>query len=98
MRLVAQAKLGWYPAAPEAIAELVKHVRVKPPDPDKPLDAVHILDPCAGEGRAIQQIANALNVDPGHIYAIELDAGRAEIARANLPGGNVLGPASFLGV
>jgi hypothetical protein len=98
VRLVAQAKLGWYPAAPEAIAELGKHLRVRPPDPDKPLGCVPILDPCAGEGRAIQQIAHALGVDPEHIYAIELDAGRAAIARSNLPNGNVLGPASFLGV
>ena len=99
MRLAAQCKLGWYPAAPEAIAELVKHLHLKPPDPDKPLGgSVPILDPCAGEGRAIQQIATALGVEPEHIYAIELDAGRAAIARANLPGGHVLGPASFLGV
>ena len=35
VRLAAQCKLGWYPAAPEAIAELVKHLRVRPPDPDK---------------------------------------------------------------
>jgi Uncharacterised methyltransferase family (DUF6094) len=98
VRLAAQAKLGWYPAAPEAIAELVKHLHVRPPDPDKRLDPVHILDPCAGEGRAIQQLADALGVDPGHIYAIELDAGRAESARSNLPGSHVLGPASFLGV
>jgi hypothetical protein len=98
VRLAAQAKLGWYPAAQEAIAELVKHLRVRPPDPDKTLADVPILDPCAGEGQAIRQIANALGVDPGYIYAIELDAGRAEVSRANLPGGNVLGPASFLGV
>jgi predicted RNA methylase len=94
MRLAAQAKLGWYPAAPEAIAALVPHLHVRAPDSDPG----HILDPCAGEGRAIGQIGNALGVPPQQIYAVELDAGRASLAKANLPGGNVLGPASFLGV
>jgi predicted RNA methylase len=98
LRLAAQAKLGWYPAAPEAVAELIKHLRVRPPDPDKTLDTANIIDPCAGEGRAIRQIAEALAVEPGHTYAVELDARRAEAARANLSGCIVLGPASFLGV
>lgn len=98
MRLAGQCKLGFYPAAPEAIAELVKHLRVRPPDPEKPLESAHAIDPCCGEGLAIAQIVDALRIEPEHAYAVELDAERVERARLTLPGGNVLGPASFLGV
>ena len=51
-----------------------------------------------GEGRAIRQIADALGVPMERTYAVELDAGRVEACNENLPGANVLGPASFLGV
>ena len=38
MRLAAQCKLGFYPAAPQVIAGLIPHLRVRPPDPERPLD------------------------------------------------------------
>lgn len=98
MRLAAQARLGFYPAAPQVIAELVKHLRVRPPDPDKALESPQVIDPCCGEGSALAQIVEALGVEPEHAFAVELDAGRSERARLTLQGGNVLGPASFLGV
>ena len=98
MRLAAQCKLGFYPAAPQVIAGLIEHLRVRPPDPEKPLDLPHVIDPCCGEGLAIAQIVEALDIKPPHSYAVELDAGRAERAKLVLAGGNVLGPASFLGV
>ena len=98
MRLAAQARLGYYPAAPHVIAELVKHLRSRPPDPEKPLESPNVIDPCCGEGLAIAQIVESLGVEPQHSYAVELDAGRAERAKLALHGGNVLGPASFLGV
>jgi predicted RNA methylase len=99
MRLAAQAKAGFYPAAPEAIRELVKHLRPIhiPPDRTK-FDAINILDPCAGEGLALGQIGAALGLDARQIYAVELDAARTERIKANIPGLNLLGPASFLGV
>ena len=98
MRLAAQARLGFYPAAPQVIAELVKHLRVRPPDPEKPLCSPQVIDPCCGEGSALVQIVEALGIEPQHTYAVELDAERAERAKLAIHGGNVLGPASFLGV
>lgn len=98
MRLAAQCKLGFYPAAPQVIAGLLPHLRVRPPDPERPLDSTHVIDPCCGEGLAIAQIVDVLGINPAHSYAVELDAGRAERAKLTLKGGNVLGPASFLGV
>jgi hypothetical protein len=97
MRLAGQARLGYYPAAPEAITELVKHLRVRTADPEKGQKAL-IIDPCCGEGRAIDQLREALGVEAEQTYVIELDAGRTERARLLLQGANVLGPASFLGV
>lgn len=97
MRLAGQAKLGFYPAAPGAIAELAKHLFV--PAAGK----VHILDPCAGcgtgrvgyDGAAIKQIAESLAIPFHQVYAIELDDGRGEKLRAEMPDANILAPCSF---
>lgn len=96
MRLAGQAKLGFFPAPTEAIEPLLKHLRSAPANPDKKLDTINILDPCAGEGRALKQIADGVEAD--HVYAVELDAGRVDAIRSHIPGVNLLGPASFLGV
>jgi predicted RNA methylase len=93
MRLMGQCRLGYYPAPPEAVEGILKHLRM----PDAANDRVRILDPCCGEALAIHQIATNLAVPMSHVYAVELDAGRADRARENLPGATVLGPASFLG-
>ena len=98
MRLAAQCKLGFYPAAPQVIDALVKHLRVRPPDPEKPLESPHVIDPCCGEGSALAQIVETLGIGPQNAYAVELDAWRAERAKLTLTGGHVLGPASFPGV
>jgi hypothetical protein len=37
---------------------------------------INILDPCAGEARALVQIAEGLGVSPGHVF-VELNALRA---------------------
>lgn len=96
MRLAAQTKLGFYPAAPTAVDGILSHLRM-PVDPAKRAE-VRILDPCAGEGLAVKQLASGLGIPSERIYAIELDAGRADATRAILgEGANVLGPASFMG-
>jgi hypothetical protein len=56
-----------------------------------------ILDPCAGEGGAIQQLRQLLGCPPQGTYAIELDDSRAAIIRATLPDSPILAPASFFG-
>jgi hypothetical protein len=93
--LAGQSKLGFYPASPVAIEALLKHLSpcanpVKRPD-------TYILDPCCGEGAAIQQIAEGLGVAEDNVYCVELDAGRVEATKARMPQAHVLGPASYIG-
>ena len=94
MRLAGQSKLGYFPAPADAIAGICKHLAIMP---GKPADDVHIIDPCAGEGRAIQQFSEALGLAQDNVYAVELDSARADACRANMPTANVLGPASAFG-
>jgi 16S rRNA G1207 methylase RsmC len=90
MRLVAQTKLGFYPAHPDAIEAVLGHLRV--PEGD-----VHILDPCCGEGKAIEQIREGLGLPAKNVYAVELDGGRARLARETLgDDAHLLGPCSYL--
>ena len=91
MRLAAQMRGGFYPAAPEAIAHAATFLR--PPEHAR----FAILDPCAGEGAAIKQLAALLGCTPSLTFAIELDDGRAEILRTTLPEGRVLAPANCFG-
>ena len=96
MRLVAQAKQGFYPAPPEAIAGILKHLR-RPvvPDPRFKVDDVNILDPCAGEAKALAQLAEGLGVSKDHVFAIELNASRAARIATAYPDVRLLGPCSF---
>ena len=89
MRLIGQAKQGYFPAPPEAIAGILKHLR-RPvePDPRFKVDDLNILDPCSGEGKALVQLAEGLGVSNEHVFAIELNASRADrIAEAYPDGG-----------
>ena len=86
-RLISQVKGGFYAAAPEAVTAVLE--RLRPPDCGECL----ILDPCAGEGMALLQLARGLNAVP---YGIELSEDRAAIVRESLPEGQALAPADFL--
>ena len=92
MRLAAAAKAGFYPASPVAIEGILKHLYLAD-------ESKHhtIIDPCCGEGLAINQIAEGLGVPQSWVYAVELDLGRTKAANANMPEAQVLGPASFMG-
>ena len=94
MRLAAVAKCGYYPASPVAMDGIVKHLRLA----EAKRESQYILDPCAGEGLAIKAIADGLGVPHDHTYCVEIDAGRSQQIKANLPGVNLLGPATFMGV
>ncbi len=91
MRLAAQVKGGFYPANEDAVAYAVSFLR---PTFGHPFA---ILDPCAGEGKAIRQFRDSLGCDPARTFAIELDDVRAEAIRENLPDARVLAPADFFG-
>lgn len=95
MRLAAQAKAGFYPAHPYAVDLALARLKLADPTVLTP-----ILDPCAGAGAALFQIAKALNVAPECVYAIELDAGRAQelkLVQRVIPPENILAPCSFEG-
>jgi hypothetical protein len=91
MRLAAQMRGGYYPAHEEAIALAASFLRSPA---DKPFA---ILDPCAGHGMAIRQLAEILGCDPALTFAIELDDSRAASPLAALPDAHVLAPANFFG-
>ena len=85
-RLMSQVKGGYYAAAPEAVAAVME--RLRPPVDGECV----ILDPCAGEGKALLQLAAGLKAMP---YGIELSEDRAAIMGESLPGGQALAPADF---
>ena len=98
MRLAAQAKLGFYPANPTAIQELLKHLDCRATDAAKKYDTINILDPCAGKGVAIHDLSVGLGVPEDHVYTVELDPNRSEDVKALMPRSQHLGPAGFAGV
>lgn len=92
-RLAASIRGGYFPAHPVAVAEVLKRIR-----PLAPGIETAIIDPCAGKGDAIKQIAWSLGVDRSNVYAIELDEARGESLVDNIPRANILQPASALAV
>jgi hypothetical protein len=91
MRLAAQLRGGFYPAPPEAVAHAVSFLC---PPIGQPFA---LLDPCAGEGAALRQLAQALECPPAKTFAIELDESRATSLHKALPDSHVLAPASCFG-
>ena len=86
-RLMSQIKGGYYAAAPEAVAAVLE--RLRPPDAGE----CFILDPCAGEGMALLQLARGLRAIP---FGIELSEDRAARVREALTEDQALAPADFL--
>lgn len=86
-RLMSQVRGGYYAAAPEAVAAVLE--RIKPPTAGECV----ILDPCAGEGLALLQLAQGLRATA---YGVELSEDRARQVQASLPEGQALAPADFL--
>ena len=75
MRLAAQAKMGFYPT-PALVVSLISDILIRDCK-----GTIRLLDPCAGEGHAINHIGESLK---GETYGIELDKDRGKIARENL--------------
>jgi hypothetical protein len=93
MRLVAQAKGGFYAAPPAAVAMAARWLQ--PPGKQR----FCILDPCCGQGAALVQLAETVGCPMQDAYAIELDERRAGMVQQQLGefGCHVLAPASFFG-
>src|SRR5262245_51054251 len=96
-RLASVVKQGYFPAPPEAVAGILRHLRIADPPPDCRFRSEHvnILNPCAGEARALVQIAEGLSVSKGHAFAVELNARRAAVIAESHPEIRLLGPCSF---
>ena len=98
-RIASVLKHGFYPAPPAAIAGILRHLKIPDPPPDpriKPED-ISVLDPCAGERKALVQLAEGLGVSKDHVFAIELNASRAAGIAETDPDIRLLGPCSFEG-
>lgn len=85
MRLAGAQRCGYYPAPPRAVAAALMHL-------DTARKPFSILDPCAGEGLALEQIANMTGGVP---HGIELDSGRGAELKKRFD--NALAPASAFG-
>ena len=86
MRLTAQIRGGFYKCAPEVVELIGRLITYR--------DGA-ILDPCAGEGEAIDVLARTLGVPPDKVYAIELERERCATTKARLEGGHVMDVCSF---
>jgi hypothetical protein len=96
-RIASVVTQGSHPAPSEAIAGILRHLKIPAPPPDPTLmrDDVNIIDPCAGEAKALVQLAEGLGVSWGHVFAIELNASRSARITEAYPDIHLLGPCSF---
>jgi len=72
MRLAAQAKMGYYPTPDRVTQIIIKHLTRKQDG------IIRILDPCAGEGTAVNIVGNHLKAQT---YGIEIDLERGRKAK-----------------
>jgi hypothetical protein len=65
MRLIAQAKQGFYPAPPAAIAGILRHLNIpdRPPGSKFKPEDLSVLDPCAGEAKTVATILSICRLD-----------------------------------
>jgi hypothetical protein len=96
-RLASVVKQGYFAAPPEAVSGILRHLKIPDPPPGSQSRAgdINILDPCAGEAKALVQIAEGLGVSKGHAFAVELNARRAAVITESHPEVRLLGPCSF---
>lgn len=94
MRLAGQEKLGFYPAPNAEMEAIAKHLTLEVAP--TPREQVSILDPCAGQGAAVQALSEALGIPQQNVYCIELDAERGTSVVAAMPKAHVLHPCSFM--
>src|SRR5262245_33156201 len=86
MRLAAQIRGGFYGCAPEMVEMVGRLITYK--------DGA-ILDPCAGEGEALDILARTLGAPRDKVYAIELERDRCAATKARLEGAHVMDACSF---
>ena len=95
MRLAAQAKGGFYPTPPR-VTDLIAELIQPPAGYARDDETLRILDPCCGEGTALDRLADSLrkpHAAPVETYGVELHTDRAEEAKSRLD--HVLGTDLF---
>lgn len=77
MRIAAVEKMGYYPTPSKTLQLITQLVR-----PANKGGSFRFLDPCAGQGEALDQIAQTLGQQGAHIttYGVELSNSRAALA------------------
>ena len=80
MRLALQGKGGYDAISQEEMGAILKRIRVTPNS------TINMIDPCAGEGLALLQAAQAFSQEEVEVntYAVELESSRAQKAKKNL--------------
>jgi predicted RNA methylase len=73
MRLEARIKMGYYPTPLPVVDRIRSFIKAN--------ERITILDPCRGEGLALERLVEGLEADT---YGVELDKHRAEEARTRL--------------
>lgn len=86
-RDASRLRMGYFPCPDAAIDDALKYLR---PNPE-----ARICDPCCGEGLAVGRLAAGLGIPNENVYGVELDIGRGDEFRKNLPGATCLSPCSF---
>lgn len=81
-RLESQATGGYYPTPPAVSEFIAASLRIKPP-PNPKEAAARFLDPCCGEGQALETVAGRLH-PAAETYGIELNEERARRAASRL--------------
>ena len=96
-RIASVVNQGFHPGPPDAVAGILRHLKIPDPAPDPKFkrEDVNILDRCAGEAKALVQLAEGLGVSWGHVFAIELNASRSARIAESYPDVRQLGPCSF---
>ena len=87
MREVAREKLGFYPCPLEVVDMVTDIVSADP-------NAV-IVDPCAGEGEAVQRLAHNLGVSEERVVAAELEYNRSQTLAARMPTAQIAANTDF---
>jgi len=76
-RLVAMAKMGYYPTPEELTPTITKYLNRK----EQERGVIRIFDPCAGEGTALKTVGEHLQAET---YGVEIDRQRGRAARKKL--------------
>lgn len=89
-RQEADRKLGYYPVHPKALETILPRLELSASPA-----GYSILDPCAGEGAAVKQLADHLAIPDRNVYCVEIEPDRAAKCQEAIPGAHVVHASVF---